>query len=102
MSLRQNSQEALLSQLSESVRTVYGLPECRTVSKEMYCNLSRRIKLLRPLFEELRDSEEELQDDVVRGLELLGIALKSALELLESVHEGSKILQVFFLIIFSI
>lgn len=93
MSPMGNSQEALLSQLSESIRTISTLPECRTVAKKIYCNLVRRIKLLSPLFEELKDSEEELQDDVVRGLELLRIALSSALELLKSVHEGSKILQ---------
>ncbi|XP_027111504.1 U-box domain-containing protein 14 [Coffea eugenioides] len=93
MSPRGNSQEALLSQLSETIRTVSTLPECRAVVKKIYCNLVRRIKLLSPLFEELKDGEEELQDDVVRGLELLRIALNSALELLKSVHEGSKILQ---------
>lgn len=93
MSPRGNSQEALLSQLSEATRTVSTLPECRAVVKKIYCNLVRRIKLLSPLFEELKDGEEELQDDVVRGLELLRIALNSALELLKSVHEGSKILQ---------
>ncbi|XP_071930285.1 U-box domain-containing protein 14-like [Coffea arabica] len=93
MSPRGNSQEALLSQLSEATRTVSTLPECRAVVKKIYCNLVRRIKLLSPLFEELKDGEEELQDDVVSGLELLRIALNSALELLKSVHEGSKILQ---------
>ncbi|KAL3520753.1 hypothetical protein ACH5RR_018902 [Cinchona calisaya] len=93
MSQRKNSHEALLSQLSESIRTISILPECRTVVKKIYSNLVRRIKLLSPLIEELKDSEEELQDDVVRGLELLRIALDSALELLKSVREGSKILQ---------
>lgn len=93
MSPQENSQEALLGQLSETIRTVSTLPECRAVVKKIYCNLFRRIKLLSPLFEELKDGEEELQDDVVRGLELLRIALNSALELLKSVHEGSKILQ---------
>ncbi|KAL3523494.1 hypothetical protein ACH5RR_016328 [Cinchona calisaya] len=87
------SQEILLSRLSESTRAISALPGCRTASKKIYCYLVRRIKLLSPLFEELNDSDEELQDDVVTGLELLGIALNSALELLKSVHEGSKILQ---------
>lgn len=94
MGPKENPQDALLSQLSETIWIISGLPECRTVSKKMYSNLVRRIKLLSPLFEELKDSEEELQDDIVRGLVFLRIALDSALELLKSVHDGSKIFQV--------
>lgn len=93
MGPKENPQDALLSQLSETIWIISGLPECRTVSKKMYSNLVRRIKLLSPLFEELRDSEEELQDDIVRGLEFFRIALDSALGLLKSVHDGSKIFQ---------
>lgn len=94
MGPKEISQEALLSQLSEIIRIISGLPECRMVSRKMYSNLIRRIKLLSPLFEELKDSEEEFQDDIVKGLELLRIGLNSALELLKYVHEGSKIFQV--------
>ncbi|KAL0403505.1 UNVERIFIED_CONTAM: U-box domain-containing protein 14 [Sesamum radiatum] len=88
-------EEWVLSQLSEYVRAISALPDCRTVSKKMYCNLVRRVKLLSPLFEELKDgrAEEELGDEVVRGLDSLRIALDSALQLLKSVHEGSKIFQ---------
>ncbi|KAH6801706.1 plant U-box 14 [Perilla frutescens var. frutescens] len=87
--------EAALSQLSESVKAVCALPECRTVAKKMYGNLVRRVKLLNPLFEELQDGAggDELIHDVVPGLDSLGIALDSAFELLKSVHEGSKIFQ---------
>lgn len=61
----------------------------------MYSNLVRRVKLLSPLVEDLKDSDGvEVGDDVVHGLELLKIALISGLELLKSVNEGSKILQV--------
>ncbi|KAK4435976.1 U-box domain-containing protein 14 [Sesamum alatum] len=88
-------EEWVLSQLSECVRAISALPDCRTVSKKMYCNLVRRVKLLSPLFEELKDGrgEEQLRDDVVRGLDSVRIALDSALQLLKSVHEGSKIFQ---------
>lgn len=89
----ESPQEALLGQLIEKIWTISELPECRTVSRKMYSNLVRRIKLLSPLFEELKDSEEELQDDIVRGLKFFGIALDSALGLLKSVHDGSKIFQ---------
>lgn len=87
--------EGVLSRLSESVKGACSLPECRTVAKKMYGNLVRRVKLLSPLFEELQDGVggDELRDDVVRWLDSLGIALDSALELLKSVHEDSKIFQ---------
>uniref|UniRef100_A0A5B6YR50 RING-type E3 ubiquitin transferase n=1 Tax=Davidia involucrata TaxID=16924 RepID=A0A5B6YR50_DAVIN len=59
----------------------------------MYSNLVRRVKLLNPLFEELKDSEEELGGDEVRGFESLRVALGSAKELIRSVNEGSKLFQ---------
>lgn len=88
-------EEGVLDRLGELVWAIFALPDCRTVSKKMYCNLVRRVKLLSPLFEELKDcgGEEELGDDVVKGLQSLTISLGSALGLLKSVHEGSKIFQ---------
>ncbi|CAA2959230.1 U-box domain-containing 14 [Olea europaea subsp. europaea] len=92
--MSESPREAVLSQISYSVKAISGLPECRTIAKKMYCNLVRRVKLLSPLFEELREGEEEeLGSDVVKGLDSLRIALDSALEMLKSVHEGSKIFQ---------
>ncbi|KAG6402266.1 hypothetical protein SASPL_139143 [Salvia splendens] len=87
--------EGLVSQLSETATAICVLPECRTVAKRMYGNLVRRVKLLSPLFEELQDGGGgiELGNDVVKGLDSLRIAIDSALELLKSVHEGSKIFQ---------
>lgn len=94
--MSESPREAVLSQISYSVKAISGLPECRTIAKKMYCNLVRRVKLLSPLFEELRDGEEEeLGSEVVMGLDSLRIALDSALEVLKSVHEGSKIFQVY-------
>lgn len=92
-----HEKEALINELTELIDTVSGLPECKNVSKRMYSNLVRRVKLLSPLVEEMKDSDVvEVGDDVVHGLELLRIALNSALELLKSVNEGSKIFQVLF------
>lgn len=90
-----HQKEELINELTELIDVVSGLPECRSVSKRMYSNLVRRVKLLSPLVEDLKDSDGvEVGDDVVHGLELLKIALISGLELLKSVNEGSKILQV--------
>ncbi|KAK6775193.1 hypothetical protein RDI58_026194 [Solanum bulbocastanum] len=89
-----HQKEELINELTELIDGVSGLPECRSVSKRMYSNLVRRVKLLSPLVEDLKDSDGvEVGDDVVHGLELLRIALISGLELLKSVNEGSKILQ---------
>ncbi|KAL3649996.1 U-box domain-containing protein 14 [Castilleja foliolosa] len=95
MMAENSKDEVLLSQVSESVKAISSLPDCRTVSRKMYCNLVRRVKLLSPLFEELKDGgdDAELGDDVVSGLDSLRLALGSALELLKSVLDGSKIFQ---------
>ena len=84
----------LVSRLVELIKDISGLPECRNVSKKWYNNLVRRVKLLGPLFDELKDSDEELGDDVVLGLDQLKIALIKAKDLLRSINEGSKIFQV--------
>ncbi|XP_022139309.1 U-box domain-containing protein 14 [Momordica charantia] len=86
----------VVGQLAESVRQISGLPECNSICKKMYGDLIRRVRLLSPLFEELREEEEEeeeLEIDVLQGLELLRIALDSAVELLRSVSRGSKLYQ---------
>ncbi|KAI9157003.1 hypothetical protein LWI28_015363 [Acer negundo] len=89
-----NQEPELLSGLVESVKEISGLAECKNVFKKMHGNLVRRIKLLSPLFEELRDSEEEITQQHIKGFEMLRIALDSSLNLLKSVDEGSKLYQV--------
>lgn len=86
---------SVLNQLLAVVKEISGLPECRNTTKKMYYNLVRRVKLLSPLFEELKDSEEELEDSEIRAFELLRVALDSAMDLLKLVNEGSKLYQVF-------
>ncbi|EPS61838.1 hypothetical protein M569_12951, partial [Genlisea aurea] len=86
----------ILNRLVGLVRLISELPVCRTVCRKMYRNLTRRVKLLSPLFEELNNIggiEDALADEVLKGLDSLTIALESAYELLKSVHEGSKIFQ---------
>ncbi|XP_022990027.1 U-box domain-containing protein 14-like [Cucurbita maxima] len=80
-------------ELKDFVREISELPECNGVCKKMYGELIRRVKLLSPMFEELRDGEEELGLDVLKSLELLTTALDSAMELLRSVNRGSKLYQ---------
>lgn len=90
-----SSKMSVLSQLLAIVKEVSGFPECRNTTKKMYYNLVRRIKLLSPLFEELKDSEEELEDSEIRAFESLRGSLDSAMDLLKLVNEGSKLYQVY-------
>ncbi|PWA79242.1 plant U-box 14 [Artemisia annua] len=85
----------ILSQLVDLVKVISGLPDCRNASRKMYGNLMRRIKLLSPLFEELKDGEKQqkLDEGDLKGFNDLIIALNMALELLKSVNDGSKIFQ---------
>ncbi|XP_010241805.1 PREDICTED: U-box domain-containing protein 14 [Nelumbo nucifera] len=83
----------VVEQLVQIVKEASGFPECRSTSKKMYHNLLRRVKLLNPLFEELRDREAPLGEEDARALNMLKVALESAKELLQSVNEGSKLYQ---------
>lgn len=83
----------VLSRLVDSVKEVSGLPECKNFFKKMHGNLVRRIKLLSPLFEELRDGNEGLSQEEIKGFELLRDALDSSVELLKSTNDGSKLYQ---------
>lgn len=83
----------VLSRLVGSVKEVSGLPECKNFFKKMHGNLVRRIKLLSPLFEELRDGNEGLSQEEIKGFELLRDALDSSVELLKSTNDGSKLYQ---------
>ncbi|KAL9365565.1 hypothetical protein Peur_043438 [Populus x canadensis] len=93
MSLTGDPSSELLSRLADSVKEISGLPECRNVFKKTHGDLVRRIKLLSPMFEELKDNNEELSEEETKGFELLRTVLDSAKELLKSVVEGSKVYQ---------
>ncbi|XP_077220235.1 plant U-box 14 [Tasmannia lanceolata] len=92
MSLGEES-KGVVESLVEIVKEISAFSECRNPSKRQYCNLVRRVKLLSPLFEELKDSEASLGDGEVRGLVSLKAAVESAKELLQSVNGGSKLYQ---------
>ncbi|GJR35162.1 U-box domain-containing protein 14 [Tanacetum coccineum] len=83
----------LLSQLVDLVRQFSNLPECRNVVREMYVNLVRRVKLLSPLFEELKDSDQKLDDYDVQGFNCLKNSLFFGFEVVNSVNQGSKTFQ---------
>ncbi|XP_050211035.1 U-box domain-containing protein 14 [Mercurialis annua] len=88
-----NKKSELMSGLIESVKEICFLPECKNICKKMHGNLVRRIKLLSPLFEELRDSNEEIGKDGIKGFLLFRTALDSAIQLLKPLSQGSKVYQ---------
>ncbi|CAI8604144.1 unnamed protein product [Vicia faba] len=89
----ENSKAMVVGRLSDSIREISGLPECQNVCKRMYGNLIRRVKLLSPLFEELKDCDESLYDQQLEAFEALRVALDLAMILLKSVNQGSKLYQ---------
>ncbi|KAG5237763.1 armadillo/beta-catenin repeat family protein [Salix suchowensis] len=93
MVLTEDPNSELMTRLVDSVKEISTLPECRNVSKKMHDNLVRRIKLLSPLFEELKDNNEKLSEEETKGFEVLRTALDSAKELLKLAVEGSKVYQ---------
>lgn len=93
MGPEEDAKVAILNQLSVVIRDISESAECRCSSKRMYNNLVRRVKLLSPLLEELKDSEEEIGKEEVEGFESLKIALDSARELIRSINDSSKIFQ---------
>lgn len=98
----ENRKAVVVGCLAESIREISGLPECQNVYKRMYGNLVRRVKLLSPLFEELKDSDEPFSDEQLGAFESLRVDLDSAMTLLKSVNQGSKLYQVYdFLVLIS-
>ncbi|KAI3881670.1 hypothetical protein MKW92_001414 [Papaver armeniacum] len=91
--MEDSEREVVVNELFEIVREISGFPECKNTSKKLYSNLLRRVKLLSPLFEELKDIEILIDEDEIRGLGCLKVGLEAAKNLLRSVNEGSKLFQ---------
>ncbi|GER55162.1 U-box domain-containing protein 13 [Striga asiatica] len=87
----EDSKAALARRLIDAVSEISSISDYRSSVKKQYTNLARRLKLLTPMFEEIRDSKEPLPEDSVRALDSLAGALESAKELLRFGNEGSKI-----------
>ena len=82
---------ALAQSLIDILNEIASISEYRCTVKKQYCNLARRLKLLTPMFEEIRDSKEAVPEETVRALVSMKEALKSAKDLLKIGSEGSKI-----------
>ncbi|XP_010935715.1 U-box domain-containing protein 12 isoform X3 [Elaeis guineensis] len=88
--------------VSTAVAEIAGLPESRGPLRRLCCDLARRVKLLGPLFDELRDGGDgsgggggggSLGEFQARALASLHGALVEAKDLLVSVDDGSRLSQ---------
>lgn len=84
----------LVQKLIDTVNDISAISDYRSTVKKQYCNLARRLKLLIPMFEEIKDSKEPLPEESLKALISLKEALESATELLRFGSEGSKIYMV--------
>ncbi|KAF7805467.1 U-box domain-containing protein 13 [Senna tora] len=82
---------AIMQTSIDLVNEIASISDYRSTVKKHYCNLARRLKLLTPLFEEIRDSRESFSKDTFKPLLSFKEALESARELLRFGSEGSKI-----------
>lgn len=84
----------VVMELIEIVNKISEISDFRFTVKKQFGNLSRRLKLLTPMFEEIRDSKNKISDDCVKALGKLKEAMVLALDLLRFGSEGSKIYMV--------
>ncbi|CAL9120755.1 unnamed protein product [Musa acuminata var. zebrina] len=82
---------ALVERMAEAAEEISAISDYRNAYRKQFCDLSRRMKLLEPMFQELKESKDPIPEQAVRSLVLLKRALDSARELLRLGNEGSKI-----------
>lgn len=85
------SQAHLIQSLIDIANTI-GLKGDYIKSHKKECaSLTRRVKLLAPLFEELRESRQRISYQAFTALQGLEEALQSVNSLLQMCHDGSKL-----------
>lgn len=77
--------------MAKAAEEISAISDYRNAYRKQFCDLSRRMKLLEPMFQELKESKDPIPEQAVRSLVLLKRALDSARELLRLGNEGSKI-----------
>ncbi|XP_056165665.1 U-box domain-containing protein 13-like [Syzygium oleosum] len=81
---------ALAQSMIDAVDEIASISCYRGTVEKRYRNLATRLKLLTPLFEEIKDSKEPMPEGTIGALAALMEALSSAKELLKFGREGSK------------
>ncbi|XP_074578846.1 U-box domain-containing protein 13-like [Curcuma longa] len=81
----------LVERMAEAEDQIAAISDYRNAYRKRFCDLSRRMRLLAPMFEELRESDDPVPDRAAPSLALLQRAVDSAKELLRLGNEGSRI-----------
>nr|XP_043635653.1 U-box domain-containing protein 13-like [Erigeron canadensis] len=85
----------VIIKLIDVVNEISGITDYRNTVRKPFFNLARRLKLLSPLFEEIRDVKDVINDnddhDLYQSLLLLLQSFESAKQLLKLGSEASKI-----------
>lgn len=81
----------LVQFLIELVNDVSSIGDFRRIFKIECANLTRRVKLLAPLFEEVKEFKGSLPEQAVASFTVLRRALQAARDLLRLCHNSSKI-----------
>uniref|UniRef100_A0A1D1XU08 RING-type E3 ubiquitin transferase n=1 Tax=Anthurium amnicola TaxID=1678845 RepID=A0A1D1XU08_9ARAE len=81
----------VVQKMIEAVEEIAAVSDYRNAFKKQFCSLSRRLKLLAPMFEEVRDNTSSISAAAAAALVSLQQALESARDLLRFGSEGSKI-----------
>lgn len=87
----------LVERVAELVDEIAVISDFRNAYRRQFCNLSRRIRLLAPMMEEVKEGPRPLPEASVTALRQLREALAGARELLRLGSNGSKIFLVGFL-----
>ncbi|KAF8053514.1 hypothetical protein N665_1408s0006 [Sinapis alba] len=82
---------AVAQSLIDVVNEIASVSDYRTTVKKLCSNLARRLKLLVPMFEEIKESNDPISEDTLGTLVSLKEALCSAKDLLKFCSGGSKI-----------
>lgn len=82
---------AVAQSLIDAVTEIASVSDYRITVKKLCSNLARRLKLLVPMFEEIRESNDPISEDTLGTLVSLKEALSSAKDHLKFCSGGSKI-----------
>lgn len=84
-------QSQVIDELIGVIEYVKAIPDFRMTQKTQSCCLVRRLKLLLPFLEEIRDLESPLPEECCVCLRKLNKAFHSGKKLLKACSVGSKI-----------
>ncbi|CAM8964427.1 unnamed protein product [Rhodiola kirilowii] len=81
----------LAQALIDTVNEIAAISDFRPTVKKQYCNLARRLMLLTPMFEDIKESKDVVPKESMNALTALRDALNYAKEILKFGSKGCKI-----------